>query len=556
MKKFYLLLALFIYFTVSYSQEYDDIKVKIDSLFISWNTPNHPGGSIAVSHKGELIYHKAFGLASLEYLVPNTPGTIYNTASVSKQFTSMGIIKLHQQGKLNIDDDIREHLPDLPDFGEIITIRHLMHHTSGLRSLHAMLALAGWRGDDLRTNDDLYRFVKDQKELNFKPGSNYAYCNTGYMLMSDIIEKVTNEKFTDWIKAEIFEPLGMHNTYVEDEYDRIVPNNATSYYGSGPSYSRAVEYWDYIGSGNMHSTTADLIKWLQNFHHPRPEWVPHFQMLQTLDNFNDGYPNNYAFGVNIGSNKGYRTISHGGAIGGFRSTIISYPDSELDIAILTNFSSSSVGRKSQSIADIVLKDKNIKGDSQKFSSPKVVTLNISDLTKLEGHYWQEQENFSRKIYVKNDTLRYFRSMDNESALLPISKTEFLMVGQSPDIRVIFNTKSSPATMTFTSDSERPSVFYGYIPEAPNADELNSYTGTFYSPELKTMYTISSQSEGLKWYHTRHGWGDAKRIKKDILSADWPMNVIKYERDISGNITGIRISNGRVQNLWMKKIIHP
>ncbi|PCI31519.1 MAG: aminopeptidase, partial [Flavobacteriaceae bacterium] len=191
---------------------------KIDSLFIDWSKPNNPGGSVGIIKNGQLIFSKAYGLASLEYNVPNTIETKFNIASISKQFTAMGIVILAQQGKLSIDDDIRKHLPDLPDFGEVVTIRNMLHHTSGLRSCHALFALAGWRPSDLRTNEDLYRFMKKQKDLNFKPGDEFGYSNTNYMLMVNIIEKITEETFSNWMNKTIFQPLGMTNTYVDGDY--------------------------------------------------------------------------------------------------------------------------------------------------------------------------------------------------------------------------------------------------------------------------------------------------------------------------------------------------
>ncbi|MCK5401707.1 MAG: serine hydrolase, partial [Flavobacteriaceae bacterium] len=193
---------------LTYSQLSPSQIKQIDSIFISWNTPNHPGGTVGVMKNNKVIYSKAFGLASLEYLVPNTQNTLFNIASVSKQFTAMGIVLLHLQGKLSVDDDIRKYLPELYQFKEIITIRHMLHHTSGLRSLHAMLGMAGWRGDDSRTNADLNRFMLKQKDLNFKPGDEYLYCNTGFMLMVNIIEKVTGEEFSSWMNKSVFEPLG------------------------------------------------------------------------------------------------------------------------------------------------------------------------------------------------------------------------------------------------------------------------------------------------------------------------------------------------------------
>ena len=258
------LLLTYFSFVSAQAQLSDVQSKKIDSLFMGWTEANHPGGSIGIMKNGSVIYSKAFGLASLEYQIPNTVETIFNVGSVSKQFTAMGIVLLQERGLLSVDDDIRKYLPDMPDFGHKITIRHMLHHTSGMRSLHAMLGLAGWRDDDSRTNEDLYRFMLKQKDLNFIPGDEYLYCNTGYMLMVNIIENVTKEKFPQWMKINVFNPLGMKDTYAEDRYDRIVPNNATSYYNTGDGFFRAVEYWGYVGSGNVHSTTSDLLIWLQN----------------------------------------------------------------------------------------------------------------------------------------------------------------------------------------------------------------------------------------------------------------------------------------------------
>ena len=383
MKTKILLFSIAILITLETSAQISNAQYqKLDSLFLEWNKPNHPGGAIGIMQKGRTVFSEAYGLASMEYLVPNTTGTIFNTGSVSKQFTAMGIVLLQQQGKLSVDDDIRKYLPELPKFDYTITIRHLLHHTSGLRSLHAMLELAGWRGDDSRTNDDLNRFIENQRDLNFKPGDEYLFCNTGYMLMVNIIEKVTGEKFPDWMKNSVFDPLGMINTYVENDYSRIVPNNATSYYkGQGNKFERAVEYWGYIGSGNMHSTTDDLLKWLTNFYDPQSGWEIPFEMLQTLDKFNNGKENPYAFGVGIGDFGGVKSVGHGGAIGGFRANIITYPEKELNIVILTNFSASGAGQKSSKISEILLGSVSDEDTNGLGGSVKTVKVSKSALAK-------------------------------------------------------------------------------------------------------------------------------------------------------------------------------
>ncbi len=166
----------------------------------------------------------------------------FNLASVSKQLTAMSIVRLHLEGKLSVDDEVQQHLPWLPEFDHPVTIQHLLHHTSGLRSLHALLGLAGWRGDDARTNADLNCLLRQQRDLNFEPGTEYLYCNTGYMLMADIIEAVSATPFVRYMKEDIFELLGLYQTYVEDQYNRVVPQNATSYELRDGEFVRAVEY--------------------------------------------------------------------------------------------------------------------------------------------------------------------------------------------------------------------------------------------------------------------------------------------------------------------------
>lgn len=550
-----LLLSFLLLVTLSTSAQISDLRYqKVDSLFLHWNMPNHPGGAIAVMQNGKTVFSQAYGLASLEYLVPNSTETIFNTGSVSKQFTAMGIVLLHEQGKLSVDDDIRKHLPELPDFGETITIRHLLHHTSGLRSLHAMLALAGWRGDDSRTNADLDRFMLKQRELNFSPGSEYLYCNTGYMLMVNIIESVTGEAFKEWMKSEIFEPLGMTHTYVEDKYNRVVPNNATSYY-QGDEFERAVEYWGYIGSGNMHSTTSDLLKWLRNFYDPQPGWESSFKLLQTVDSLTNGEPNPYAFGIILDEFRGEKRIQHGGAIGGFRAFICTYPEQQLNVVVLTNFSSSSPAQKANSIAEILLKSdhhENTLTQNEK-KALKPIRLPVEQLKKFEASYWNDKEAYVRKVYVMNDTLRYFRSENSETALIPIGKNEFRMAGSGAEARVRFETdEKGEKSMLVLNGDESPVRSTSFVPGPLSTAQLASYTGTFYSPELETSYRILLEGEKLKWYHPRHGYFDMEVLKEDVLKGQGTFRIIRFRKNGEGEITGLLVSNGRVINLWFEK----
>jgi CubicO group peptidase (beta-lactamase class C family) len=530
---------------------------KIDSLFISWNQPNHPGGSVGIMKQGKVVFSKAYGLASLEYLVPNTPDTRFNIASVSKQFTCMGMVLLQHLEKLSLDDDVRKFLPELPVFEDTITIRHLIHHTSGMRSLHALLGLAGWREDDSRSNKDLFRFMKNQKDLNFKPGEEYLYCNTGYMLMADIIEKITEEKFADWMHDNVFEPLGMISTYVENDYTRVVPANATSYYGSASQgFKRSVEYWGYVGSGNIHSTTNDLLVWLNNFYHPQTGWGEAFQIMQTRGILNNGDTLDYAFGININKYKGEKGISHGGSIGGFRSFIVAVPDHELNIAILSNFSSSNVTSKVNQIADILLKlDADAGPGPIADDAIPAIRLSNVEMAKFCGHYWNEQSRHSRKIYLKDDTLRYSRPESGESKLLPIGKNTFQMVNVAYVIKVSFEilTNNQKVMLVQVNDEDRVR-FESYDLQEITTEVLKSYTGRYYSPELDTHYTLYVKGDSvLMGNQSRHGDFEIRIIREDDLEGElWAFKEIKVKRDKKKRILGLLVSNGRVRNLWFEK----
>ena len=542
MKKARFILLLFMPFVLQ-AQMTTGQEAAIDSLFINWNQPNHPGGAVAVMQEGQIIYSKAFGLASLEYLVPNTTATQFNIASVSKQFTAMGIVLLHLEGKLSVDDDIRKHLPELPDFGETITIRHMLHHTSGLRSLHALLGMAGWRGDDLRTNADINRFMRKQKDLNFTPGSEYLYCNTGFMLMVNIMEKITGEDFRTWMKANIFLPLGMRNTYVENQYNSVMPGNATSYeVNEKGGYNREVEYWGYVGSGNMHTTAEDLLKWNKNFYAPEEGWEKAFTMLQTTDPFKDGRSHTYAFGVNVDTYKGLKRVQHGGSIGGFRSSSCTFPDQQLNVAVLTNFNRGNPGGKVAAIADILL-------PVQETALPEGISLETQQLKKFIGDYWDERTNNPLKVRLQNDTLRYGSGENSLRSLVPVSANTFI-VQHSPDRTLVFNAEEEQVTIT--NPGSNVYTFNKYDP-SESQTPLSQLTGRYYSAELETAYVIKEREGQLIHLHPRHGEGSFQSIKKDTFAGNYPLSVVAFSRNTEGIITGIYVTNGRARDVWFRKI---
>ena len=508
---------------------------QIDSMFLDWDRPDHPGGAIAVMQGDQVVFSKAYGLASLEYLVPNTTGTRFNVASVSKQFSALAIVKLHLEGKLSVDDTIDTYIDGLAPFGNKITIRQMLHHTSGLRSLHALFALAGWRNDDSRTNADLDRIMTKQTELNFEPGSEYMYCNTGFMFLVNIIEKVTGKSFVDYMKEEIFIPLGMFDTYVEDEYDRVVPNNATSYNKTREGFVRSVEYWGYVGSGNIHTNTSDLVTYLKNYYDPIPGWKPAFDMMQTIDPLNDGSYNQYAFGVNVDTLYGKKRVSHGGSIGGFRSNIAVFPNEKTSIAIITNFSSSGPAGKSNQIAEVIFGKPESK-------SIKVEKVSKSKMQSYVGTYWDDDTYSERAVSINGDTIFL-----NRAAFLPAKQNFFVSINPEDRNTITFDGEQ----MTYSPKSGKPMVFSKFEKEAVAPELLKDYVGTYYSPEIETAYTIHLVDDTLYAHQIRHGKIGLKVKKMDLLEGNWPLLHLKFNRE-NGMIKGVWISDGRVRNLWFEK----
>jgi len=539
---FLLLPSLLVYFG-SYAQLTQEQRYEINQLFEDWIAPNHPGGAIGIMQDGELIFSEAYGLASLEYLVPNTTETLFNIASVSKQFTAMGIVMLEQQGKLSLTDPITKHLPDLPEFANKITIAHMLHHTSGLRSLHAMLGMAGWRGDDTRTNEDLYRFVKLQKALNFEPGDEYLYCNTGFILAGLIIEKITQQDLPSWSKENIFEPLGMIHTYLEDKPNRVVKQNATSYDYNNGVFDRAVEYWGYTGSGNIHSTTRDLLLWAKNFYSPKAGWEKAFERMQLTENFNSGVLNTYALGVNVNEYKGNKRIQHGGSIGGFRSNLCTFPEEKLSVVILSNSSKYSVGYLINTMADLLLPSVQ---EPNKLQTTDMPPKNI--LQNYVGSFWDEKHKNWLHIRLEKDSVIYLNVDRRQDILIPIGENKFMAIGNSNEI-YIFKSKD---TLELIVGSGVTHTYSRYERIKSEDIEHSEYLGEYYSPELQTSYYLEEQDGELIAYHSRHGALSLSPIKKDTFRGSYPLGVVELERGKRNKITGFRATNGRVRNLWFEK----
>lgn len=396
---------------------------------IDTETPG-PGFSVAVQKDGQIVYSQGFGYANLEDSIRNSPTTIFHIASVSKQFTSFAIAMLVDQGKLSLNDDIRKYLPELHNFGDVITINHLVHHTSGLRDQWSLLMMAGWRLDDVITRNQILRLVSRQTELNFKPGAEYLYCNTGFTLMAEIVSRVTHQSFASWTHDNIFEPLGMKNTLFYDDHEKIVKHRAYSYHVSPDGFKKSVLSYANVGATSLFTTVEDISLWALNFEKVKVGNANVMKMMNQRFVLNNGDTITYAFGQVIEKYKGLTSYSHSGGDAGFRTFLLRFPEQHFSVAVFSNLASFGPVNIGYKLADLYLaKDflpqkelpKPQRSPEEKgppFDPRRVKT------SEYTGQFYSDELETTYTLDVINDTLTAHHQRHDDLKLLPVRAEVF------------------------------------------------------------------------------------------------------------------------------------
>jgi len=402
---------------------------KMDQIIKARVDENGPGVSVAVSRDRQIIYNKGFGYANLEYNIKNTPQTIFHVASVSKQFTAFAIAMLADEGKLSLDDDVRKYIPELRDFGDTIRIRHLLHHTSGLRDQWSLLVMAGWRFDDVITMNQIMRMVSRQKELNFKPGEEMLYCNTGFTLMAEIVGRVSGTPFPEWMKEHVFEPLEMNSSLIYDDHEKIVNNRAYSYSRTDTGYQKSVLSYANYGATSLFTTVEDLSKWANNFETMKVGNANVMAMMEQKFVLNNGDTIDYALGQIINTYKGLKMASHSGADAGYRTFLARLPEQHFSVAVFSNLGQFSAAALSRSIIDVFLADelKEEPEQAQPVSQPEeetsfdVSTVNLSDYT---GRFYSDELETFYDLAVEQDTLVAHHQRHDDFNIIPVNTDKF------------------------------------------------------------------------------------------------------------------------------------
>jgi len=376
-----------------------ELTQKVDEIFARWDKTVSPGGSLAVIHDHEIVYARGYGMAQLDYGVPNTPSTIFHIASISKHFAAMAIVLLAKEGKLSLDDEVRKYVPEVGGIKEKITIKQMIHHTSGLRDQWELAVYAGWRMDDVITTGDILELVSLQRELNFSPGSEWVYCNTGFTLLGIIVKNITGRSLREFCEERLFKPLGMKHTHFHDDHTFVVPGRAYSYSATPDGgFKNAVLSYANVGATSLFTTVEDLALWDREFYEGRVVGMDVIEQMHEEGILTSGKPTGYALGLSLKTYRGLKVVEHSGGDAGFRSHLVRCPEQCLSVALLCNLGNMSPSTLTYRVADLYLAEIN----SRRFKLPKTkvekaVNLTEAELNNLVGVYFCEAKRISVAI---------------------------------------------------------------------------------------------------------------------------------------------------------------
>jgi CubicO group peptidase (beta-lactamase class C family) len=395
------------------------VEAAVDEVFEDLTQPGSPGCALGVYRDGQMIYSKGYGLANLEENVAITPKSVFDIGSTSKQFTAASILLLEKQGKLSVNDDVRKYLPELPDYGKKITILHLLNHTSGLRDYLTLMDLAGINIDSVTTDDDALSLIARQKALNFAPGSEWLYSNTGFFLLSVIVKRVSGKTLREFAAENIFVPLGMTRTKYRDNHTSLIPDRAMAYDRSEKKdgFTLNVSYFEQTGDGAVHTSVEDLLKWDENFYSGQVGGKIFLAELQERGRLNNGKVLTYAKGLEVEDYRGLHTVRHGGSWGGYRAELLRFPEQHFSVACLCNVGDANPSRRANEVADVYLgslmKPRDPKKESEQAQKRDAgsAPLTAEQLRAYAGDYWGEELGVTYRLGVAEGNLRLAAVLD-------------------------------------------------------------------------------------------------------------------------------------------------
>jgi CubicO group peptidase (beta-lactamase class C family) len=523
-------------------------NAEADAAFAKFDSTTSPGCAAAVAKDGKLIYSRGYGMANLDHNVPITTQTPFHVASVSKQFTAGSIILLAQDGKLSLDDDVRQYLPEVPDFGTKITLRQMIHHTSGLRDQWDLLELAGWRySKDRISDDDVLRLVARQRKLNFEPGSQYMYSNMGYTLLALVVKKVSGQSLREFTTERIFKPLGMNNSHFRDDHAEIVTGFANGYDRAGDSFKTNVTNFDTTGATSLITTPEDLLLWDENFYTGKVGGKAFIDQMLQRATLNSGETITYASALAHGEYRGAATVSHGGSDAGYRSTVRRYPQQHLGLAITCNIGEARPDELANQLSDVLLAAE-LKPKEQ---PPKEFKPSLKSVRAKSGVYLNRVSGRVLRLVEKDGKLQRVDDSGSVQPLFALGENRFSSGPTSP-FAFDFSGTGDQRVITSKSGDEKPGTFQVVPAFTPSAAELNEYLGVFASEELDARYRVQLTDGKLHVATLTRNPVQLLPVTKDVFIND-DLGGVTFVRDSGGRISGLSVTSSRARNNEFAKL---
>lgn len=521
------------------------IERGVDSIFAPWSRTTTPGCAVGVDKGGMPLLRRAYGMANLETGTPWTTNTISESGSVAKQFTATAIVLLARDGVLSLDDDITKWIPEAKGFGKKITVRHLLTHTSGLPDRYTLHEVQNRPAGVVdHSNAEVLSVLAGLRELNFDPGEDYEYSNTGYIVAATIVERASGKSLQAFTSERIFRPLGMENTRWREDHRVVVPGRASAYSGTlTTGYRNDHPFTRVIGSGGLLTTVGDFLKWEAAMQAGAGPWGAVRDSLQRTMRLNEGTGITYALGVSVSTWRGVPAVTHTGSTGGYRAALHRYPEQNVAVALLCNLGSINPGTTAQRVAALVLGSALAAAPSD----PAAVPADAATLAGLAGAYYSPRTEQAMILYVTRAGTLADSSQGNLQ-LIPLAPNRFQYRGSQRILTVVPAEAGVPLKLQISAPNTRP-IEYVSVPRAKlDAATLAAYAGDYRSPELNVRIHLSVVRDTLR---LEREWQDAVKlvpVYRDGFRFTGSGEIARFERDRRGRITGLVLYAGRVRHL--------
>lgn len=504
----------------------------LDAVFARF-TPDTPGCAVGVSVDGAVVASRGYGMADLEHDVPITPDTIFEAGSVSKQFTAAAVLLLARDGALSLDDPVRKYLPEVPDYGRPLTIRHLLNHTSGLRDWGALAGIAGWpRTTRVHTHAHVLEIVSRQIATNFTPGTHWSYSNTGYNLAAILVARVSGQSFADFTRTRIFAPLGMTHTSWRDDHTRIVKGRAIGYDERDGAFHTDMPFETVHGNGGLLTTVGDLLRWNEQLAHPTIGDASFVAEEQRPVAFSPGAGHGYALGLMLDHRRGVVQIDHSGSTAGYLAHLARYPEQQVGVAVLCNLSTAAATQKAYDAADLYLSSRATLAPAP----APTHSLSAEERAKVVGLYASRLDGRPVTVVVDGEGLRMARG----ALLLAQSATHFLTPGgQMWTLEADGHLRSTDRYDVVDYDRVSPAT--------PPAAHLAAFAGAYVSDEIETRLDVRVESGALVIRRRPDTRLTLTPVYTDAFTAP-ELGFVRFRRDASGRVNALSVVQDRVWDL--------